>query len=158
MVSPKTNPMKKPLSLLIAFLFFTFAYCQKEEQKIKDAVVALDNALVKKDSLTLKQLISDDFIGVIPSGKYFNKADYIKNHCKPNVGLMSLNAKSGAQDLVRIYENTAIVNRTVVAQLKKPDGSVSEFDVQRIEALRKKDGKWILVSGQGTEVNLALRP
>src|SRR6478735_4463621 len=107
--------MKKSLFLFIVFLCFTSAYCQKEDQKIKDVVVALDNALVKKDSLTLKTLMSDDFIGVIPSGKYFNKTDYIKSHCRPNVGLMSIKAKSGGQDLVRIYENTAIVNRTVSA-------------------------------------------
>ncbi|MBC8155096.1 MAG: nuclear transport factor 2 family protein [Bacteroidetes bacterium] len=118
----------------------------------------MDVALTKKDSATLKTLLTDDFIGAIPSGKSFIKIDYIRYHCKSGVGLVALDEYPVEQASIRLHDKTAIVNRRVRARVKKPDGSIGEFDVQRLEVCYKEKDGWRVASGQGTEVNLAIRP
>ncbi len=38
-----------------------------------------------------------------------------------------------SQAVIRLYESVTVINRRVHARLKKPDGRVGEFDVQRAE-------------------------
>lgn len=121
-------------------------------------ILALDAALVKKDSSQLKKLLADDCVGSIPSGKLFTKQAYISYHCRPGAGLVDLKQYPGGEALIRTYGDVGIVNRKVHATLKRPDGSLVEFDVQRIEVCVRNNNTWQLVSGQGTEINLSRRP
>jgi hypothetical protein len=131
---------------------------QTDKEKVWQLIVKLDHLLVLKDSAQLNPLILDDFIGTIPSGEYFGKLAYISYHCRPNLGLISLTGQNQDSASIRIFGNTAIVNRRVHAQLRLPNGSTPDFDVQRMEVCVKQNGNWFIASGQGTQVNLALRP
>jgi hypothetical protein len=46
----------------------------------------------------------------------------------------------------------AVVNRRVAVRRADTAGQVEGFEVQRIEVLRRTDGGWRIVSGQGTRV------
>jgi hypothetical protein len=145
--------MKKILfAILIVLAFIQIANAQSPKDDILNLVVSLDNSIVKKDSIKIKSLLSDDFIGTIPTGESFPKAQYIRFHCRPNVGLLSINMIDKDRTSVRLYGNSAIVNRRVNVSKKAPDGSVRNFDVQRIEVCIQQHGNWYIAAGQGTEV------
>ena len=139
------------ISVLFTAIQVTNAQSAKDE--ILNLVVSLDNAIVKKDSIKIKSLLTEDFIGIIPTGETFPKAQYIRFHCRPGVGLLSINGIDKDKTSVRIYGNSAIVNRRVHVSKKAPDGSVNSYDVQRIEVCIKLLGKWQIAAGQGTQVS-----
>lgn len=129
------------------------ANAQSAKDDVVNLVTSLDNLIVKKDSIKIGSLLTNDFIGTIPSGQTFPKAQYIRFHCKPNVGLMSISTIDKDRTSVRLYGNCAIVNRRVQVSKKAPDGSMKSFDVQRIEVCIQQQGKWYIAAGQGTEVS-----
>ena len=144
--------MKKAMTILAFMLFLSYAgYAQGDREKVWDLVVSLDNALVKKDSVKLGTLLTDDFIGAVPTGQSYKREAYIKFHCRPHVGLASIKEKPDMAN-IRIYGNTAIVNRRVEVVRVGPDGSAKELSVQRIEVCVLLNGKWYVASGQGTEI------
>ncbi|MFN2437821.1 MAG: nuclear transport factor 2 family protein [Chitinophagaceae bacterium] len=126
---------------------------QSDKEKVWDLIVQLDNAIVKKDSGKLKQLLTEGFIGVVPSGEVFTKNNYISHHVKPGVGLMALTGHDINNATIRASPTIAIVNRRVHAKVKTLDGVENEFDVQRIEVCIKENGGWLIASGQGTRVS-----
>jgi len=143
--------MNRIVSLL--FVFITgFSYAQTEIENIHQTIVALDQALVAKDSVTLKNLLTDDFIGAVPSGDWFYKSDYIRYHCRPGMGLIQLNTQPINKTNIRFFGNTAIINRRVEAVRLWPDGKKENLTVQRIEVCTKINNQWKIVGGQGTKV------
>jgi hypothetical protein len=144
--------MKKAMTLMVFLLIILHAsYAQGDRDKVWDLVVSLDNALVEKDSIKLGTLLTEDFIGAVPTGQSYKREAYIKFHCRPHVGLASIKEKPDGAS-IRIYGNTAIVNRRVEVVRVGPDGSGKELSVQRIEVCVLLNGKWYVASGQGTEV------
>ena len=143
--------------------FFLFIICfftaslnllaQSDKEKVWELIVQLDNAIVSKDSIKMKQLLTNGFIGVIPSGETFTKNNYIIYHTKPGYGLSALTGHDINTATIRVSPTIAIINRRVHAKVKTPDGSESEFDVQRIEICIKENDRWQIASGQGTRVN-----
>ncbi|MEJ0101283.1 MAG: nuclear transport factor 2 family protein [Bacteroidota bacterium] len=125
---------------------------KQTQENVWNVLLKIDTALVQKDATALEQLLSSDFIGAIPTGEYFTKTAYINHHCRPGVGIMFLAGEDISAGSIRIYDNTAIVNRRVHSQFKIPTGNVLEYDVQRIEVLVKNENGWEMASGQGTQV------
>ncbi len=151
--------MKRVLTaVMLSFVASAGLSQATEADDIVKLVADLDRALVAKDSVTLNRLLTDDFLGAIPSGAAFSKAEYIAHHCRPGVGLQALDSSKHPPATVRVFGDTAVVNRRVHARLRFPDGAEREFDVQRIEVFVGVNGAWTLASGQGTEVNPELRP
>ena len=145
--------MKKALfAITVLFIAAQTTNAQSAKDEVMNLVVSLDNSIVKKDSVKIKSLLSEDFIGTIPTGESFSKDLYIRFHCRPNVGLMSINGIDKDKTSIRLYGNSAVVNRRVHVSKKGPDGSLRSFDVQRIEVCIQQQGKWYIVAGQGTEV------
>ena len=145
--------MKKAV-LAIAVLFITTQVdkAQSAKDEVLNLVVSLDNSIVKKDSIKIKSLLSEDFIGTIPTGETFSRDPYIRFHCRPNVGLISINGIDKDRTIIRLYANAAVVSRRVHVSKKAPDGSLRSFDVQRIEVCIQQQGRWYIAAGQGTEV------
>jgi hypothetical protein len=151
--------MKKSLYLfLLYFIVYLPSSAQTDEAEVQRLILMLDSALVKKDSLQLQKLLTADFTGIIPSGRAFRQAEYIRYHCTPNRGIIALHESEGTKSITRIDDHVAIVHRKVRARLKKPDGSIHEAEIQRLEVCFKQENHWKLVSGQGTEINPSLRP
>ena len=146
----------------LALVLILSAVGASAEQPVADAVWEtvhrLDRALVAKDAAALGEILTEDFVGAIPSGRQFSKNEYIEHHCRPGVGLTAIADGDRSAATVRVFGEVAVVNRRVHVRLRTPDGSEREIEVQRIEVCVKDDGGWRVASGQGTEVNLALRP
>jgi len=140
------------LSLLLIHLYLSPVRSQSNTQQVWNLVVALDQALVQKDSTRLHQLLSNDFIGAIPSGQTYTKAQYIRFHCRPQVGLVSVRQHGPDQAVIRIYGDAAVVNRRVDVENKAPDGTIKSYTVQRIEVCVYQSGRWLVAAGQGTAV------
>lgn len=117
-----------------------------------NVMIKLENALINKDPFELDELIADDFIGATPTGEAFDKMSYIKHHCIPGFGIMALSGQDMEASNIRLYNDTAVINRRVHSQFKIPNGELLEYDVQRIEVFAKINDEWQLVSGQGTKV------
>ena len=132
---------------------FTLLYSQNEKEKVWQLIVRFDNLLIAKDSVALNAMMTDDFVGTILTGDYFKKAAYISHHCGRNAGFTALTGQDINSAYIRVYGNTAIINRRVHARIKFPDGSSPEFDMQRLEVFIRLNGNWLLASGQGTVVN-----
>jgi hypothetical protein len=146
--------MKKVLILITMLLpLLQISHAQTARDHVWNLVVSLDDALVKKDSIRLYSLLTEDFIGAVPTGQSYTRPMYIRFHCKPDVGLVSIE-EEGSEAFVRMYGNSAIVNRRVRVVRKAPDGSARELTVQRIEVCVLVNGSWYVASGQGTEVAL----
>jgi hypothetical protein len=105
--------------------------------------------------MSLPPLLTEDFIGVMPSGEYFNKAAFVRHYCVRDLGLMGVRGHDINAATIRVYGNTAIVNRKIHDDIKLSDGSRPEFDVQRIECCIKQNGKWQIASSQATVINPA---
>ena len=145
--------MKKAIfAITVLFIITQISKAQSAKDEVLNLVVSLDNSIVKKDSLKIKSLLSEDFIGTIPTGESFSKVIYIRFHCRPNVGLISINGIDKDKTSVRLYGNSAVVNRRIHVSKKAPDGSLRSFDVQRIEVCIQQKGRWYIAAGQGTEV------
>ena len=116
-----------------------------------NVLLKIEKALVEKDAAAFELLLSDDFIGAIPTGESFTKAAYIHHHCKTVFGVIALAGEDINDSAVRFYNNTAVVNRRVHSQFKLPVGNLIEYDVQRIEVFVKRENEWQMVSGQGND-------
>jgi hypothetical protein len=121
------------------------------EAKVLAAVRQLDSLLVAKDAAGLARLLSDGFVGAIPTGEAFGKAAYIAYHCRPDEGLTSVETAPGTSPTVRVLDGRfAVVNRRAAVRRRAPDGREQAFAVQRIEVLALQDGAWRVLAGQGT--------
>ncbi len=145
--------MKKALFAISVLLITSYVGdAQSTKDEVLNLVISLDSSIIKKDSVKLKSLLTEDFIGTIPTGESFSRNLYIRFHCRPNVGLISINGIDKDRTSVRLYGNSAVVNRRVHVSKKAPDGSLRSYDVQRIETCIQRKGRWYISTGQGTEV------
>lgn len=141
---------------ILLVLFFTGSpglLAQNDKEKVWDLVVELDNAIVSKDSNKMKQLLTNGFIGVIPSGEVFTKTNFIIYHTKAGYGLTALTGHDINTATIRVSPTIAIINRRIHTKVKTPDNNETEFDVQHIEICIKENDRWKIASGQGTRVN-----
>ena len=73
--------MKKALlAIIVLFITMQIGNAQSAKDEVLNLVVSLDNSIVKKDSIKIKSLLSEDFIGTIPTGESFSKGLYISFH------------------------------------------------------------------------------
>jgi len=131
---------------------------EETRKNIWSVLLRLEKALVEKNALELQQLLSDDFIGATPTGAYFKKTAYINHHCKPGFGIMALTGDDLITTAIRIYDETAVINRRVHSRFKLPAGNILDYDVQRIEVFVRQNNEWLIVSGQGTQVIPVAQP
>ena len=122
-------------------------------QTVLAAVHALDAAILAKDAPVLAALLVPDFVGTVPSGVALARDAYIAFHTRADEGLVSIEPAAGTAPTARVLDGRfAVVNRRVAVRRADPAGKIDAFEVQRIEVLRLDDGRWRIVSGQGTRV------
>jgi hypothetical protein len=121
-------------------------------RKLWEALSRIDQALLEKNGEVLDHSLSTDFIGTIPTGEFFTKQEYIRHHCTPGFGLLTLSGKDDHDTTLRFFGNSAVINRRIHAQYQLPTGIVLEYDVQRTEMFVMEDQEWKMINGQGTRV------
>jgi hypothetical protein len=144
--------MKNIILITLSLLVTNSLSAQTDKEKVWNIVLQLDKSLVAKDSLALNEILTDDFVGAVPTGMSYSKRNYIRFHCQAKGGLVSIKSGEMQDATIRFYGNTSIINRRVAAQRKGPEGQVADLTVQRIEVCVKEKGKWIIAGGQGTQV------
>ncbi len=101
-----------------------FVESELSQKKVLDALSLVDRAQVEKDAQALDNALADNFIGATPTGEYFAKPAYIKHHCIPGFGLISLTHDDRRNTIIRFFGNTAVINRRVQVSYKIPNGTV----------------------------------
>lgn len=139
-----------PLLLLLALP--TIAQQNNEKQNVINLLKQMDKAVANKDSLTLKKILAEDFVGSIPNGESFNKKSYITYHCNPQSKVRELKEEPATNWNVRLFGNVAVVNRTVTSLVKTTSNKPAEIHLQRLEVCVKVKDKWLVTAQQGTEV------
>lgn len=147
--------MNKLLFLTALFLFAIPSNAQKTNEKdnVISLITQLDNAITKKDSISLSKILTEDFTGSIPNGQSFNKKTFITSLCNPQSRTREIKDESSKDWNIKISNDCAIVNRTVTYLVRttakeKP----AEIKVKKLEVCLKVKGKWMITSVQGTEV------
>lgn len=79
-------------------------------EKIKKEILRLEDAWIKAeqngDTTFLKDLLSDDFIGINPKGTMLTKKDWLDQHISGDLKYDSLVLN---QNIVRVYNGTSIL-------------------------------------------------
>lgn len=147
--------MKKLILLPVLLLLAIPTNAQKttERDKVINLIKQFDQAIAKKDSISLSKILIDDFIGSIPNGQSFNKKSYISDLCNPQSRTRDIKEEPTTGWNIKISSDCAIINRTVTYLVKttgkeKP----AEIKVKKLEVCLKVKGKWFIASAQGTEV------
>lgn len=148
---------KTPLILTMFLIFSNLSLAQTATDKVWNAVLLLDKAITEKDSAGLKLILTDDFMGAIPTGRAFTKIDFIRYHCHAAVAPIVFLQYPMGQAVIHLRDNTAVVNRQTHATLRKPDGSMIDYEIQRIEVCYKVKSEWRVAREHSTEINIASR-
>lgn len=144
------------LLLLPALLFLAIPVNgQKttERDNVINFLKKFDDSIAKKDSITLKQALTEDFIGSIPNGQSFDRKSFISYYCSPTSRVREIKEEGTANWNIKFVKECAIVNRNVTYLTKTGGGNKPvEIKVKKLEVCLKVKGKWMIASAQGTEV------
>ena len=147
--------MKKLFLLPLLFLLVIPANAQKatEKDNVINLIKQFDTAIAKKDSVTLKKILTDDFTGSIPNGQSFDKKSCITYHCSPIGKVRELKEEPTTGWNIKISNDCAIINRIVTYLVKTAGKEIpAEIKVKKLEVCLKVKGKWMVASAQGTEI------
>ena len=141
--------MNKLILITAIFLFIIPVNAQKvtERENVINLLKQFDKVIAKKDSVTLQKILTDDFVGTIPNGESFNKNLFINFHCNPQSKTREVKEESAKKWDIKFTDGCAIVNRNITYLYK-----TSEIKVKRLDICLKIKGKWLLASGQATEI------
>lgn len=140
-----------PLSVL--FLSALLPYLAQAADAAQQAVEKVDNdifdAAMKGDAEAFGKILADNYVRIGPDGKMLNKADAVDLYRSGRLKWDSIDLKSRK---VRVYGNTAIVNREddVKGRLDSKDISGTYRDT--VVYVKGEDGRWRDVTFQSTKV------
>jgi hypothetical protein len=140
------------LPLLLILALPSIAQQSKEKENLISLIKQYDKALIKKDSVTLKKILTDDFIGSIPNGQSFDKKSYIEYHCSPTSRVREIKDEGTADWIIKIAKDYAIINRLVTYLAKTGGKKQVEIKIKKLEVCLKINKKWMMSSVQATEV------
>ena len=147
--------MKKLFLLAVLFLLAIQVNAQKSSEKedVLNLIKQFDKAVVKKDSVTLSKILTNEFIGSIPNGKSFNKKSFITFYCGKQNKVRELKDEPTTGWNINLSDGCAIVNRTVTYLVRTTGKeNPSEIKIKKLEVCLKVKNKWMIASVQGTEV------
>ena len=117
---------------------------------IRDEVIKADkqftDAAIQVDSAALESGVSDDYLFINNQGRMMSKGEHI---AALKSGEIKYDSLSDEDVKVRAYGDTAVLTARITAQGSSNGQSISgRFLVTRVYV--KRDGRWIIVSGQAT--------
>ena len=136
------------------YFFFLFVlplsiFAQSKcEQKILDTELRRFEAMTRKDTVSLRDLLADDLVYIHSNTLTENKKQHITNISN---GHLIYEKMTREQARVRRYGKTALSNGIVQVQgiLKE---KTFEMRLAYTAVYRKKGGTWLLVNWQSTKV------
>ena len=135
------------LALAVMLIAATFAFGQqsKDEQEIRKTLETGADALVKNDLAVLSNLLADDLTFITSDGQIFSKTQFLEG-----IKYTKRESFSNGDVSVRVYGNTAVVVSHPTFTEVRGNGLKTTYKEVSISVLVKKNGRWQLVSVQGS--------
>jgi uncharacterized protein (TIGR02246 family) len=161
--------MTKIIGVLIAVTLVTVAACQREatappasapeptlvsananaEQVATQLVQDWINAIPKRDTGRINEVLAEDFVAILPDGRKVSKAEHIQEVTSGSYNPASFTLD---QTNARIFGDTAIVTYYQMEE-SKLDGRDSSGMSAWTDILAKRDGRWQVVAEHGSNFN-----
>jgi ketosteroid isomerase-like protein len=144
--------MKKLLAILVFFLCTTGLLAQNSrsaagEQELMTAMDGLKDALLKKDSVRLSQLLSDDVTYGHSNGWIQTKEEVIRSIVSRQQDYKKIDV---TDVILRLMGNTAVINAATDVELEM-DGKPMQIDMDVLLVWAKKQGRWQLIARQSVK-------
>jgi len=134
------------LAVAMPLLAFGQAANKKSSTKAEEEIMKIEDQWLQsratKDPTMTKDLLADDFLGVIFTGQAQTKQQFIDG---VTAGNLFAGKAEQTDRKVRIYGDTAVSTGVHT-------GAVGADKVRYIRVYVKRNNKWRLVAGQGTRV------
>ena len=139
----------KPLLALLLFVLPHIAFIQsKADQSVLDAEQRRFEAMMRKDTVSLRDMLAEDLVYMHSNALTENKKEHISAIAS---GRLVYEKMTREQARVRRYGKTALSNGIVnVRGILK--GTTFELRLAYTAVYRKKGGKWLLVNWQSTKL------
>jgi len=119
----------------------------------EETVLAFERAWAKcwttRDFTKEREMLTDDFVDIDPSGEIKDKADHLKELESRKLVVNSVEFK---EMKVRFYGDIAVVTGTLAVKATY-DGDDISGDYAATDVLLFRDGKWKAVSTQATKID-----
>jgi ketosteroid isomerase-like protein len=114
---------------------------QSMEQAVRQVDQERIHAQISADTVALRRIYADDFLGIGPTGVVRNKAQVVADFTSHTVSYQSITT---GDVLVRVYGNTAVeTGRSTMVGQDKGNAVPRDNRFTRVWVL--KDGRWQLV-------------
>ena len=132
------------VGLLLASAISGFAVDKNDEAAIRRLNTTYLKAFLTCDVARYRELLADDFRGVLADGREIDKAEFLKQSAVPPPVTHFRNKDI----VVRIYGDTAFVNARAV--YNRPDGT--ETQTRYVTVYMRRRERWQVVSTQLTRI------
>jgi len=150
-------PPRRRLSsgLLACGLLFLLPAAGRAADKTDEAALRRLNddyvrAFLHCDVARFRDLLADDFYGVLADGRVIDKAEFLQEAARPP-GLKDFRFTEVA---IRLYGDAALVND--LADYQRPNGTPGQ--TRYVDVWARRQGRWQVVSVQITRVALPVVP
>lgn len=141
--------MKKPICILIIFLFCTYAWAQDTNTIINNIHQSFLDATVKADSTVLNKLCHKNLKYGHSNAFVESKASFINGLI---AGFGSYPFINSSNRTISIYTKTAIVRENLITRYVSKEGAVSDLNITVIYVWIKDKGNWRLVQRQACKI------
>lgn len=135
--------------ILITLLGSTAVAQDKSESRIKELVIALNNAIIQTDSAALKLMVWDELSYGHSSGLLQDKTGFIARVMNGPNFFKQIDVRD---QTVSVQGKTAIVRHIVTARVMN-GGVPGELKFGNIMTWQKRHNQWRLLARQGYKVN-----
>ncbi len=149
------RPINTTKALIFALLMITCCFtaakvsAQSEpEKKVAEAVETMRMAMIKADTMQLKNMIADELSYGHSSGKIQNKAEFIGGIASGASVFVSIDL---TEQTVKVVGNTAIVRHVLTANTKD-GGKPGTVHLAILLIWEKMHGQWKLLARQAVKL------
>ena len=162
--------MSKIIIALVAVTLVTVAACQRGTSTAPPAassaptIVSADanaeqvavqlvkdwiDAIPKRDTGRINEVLADDFVAILPDGRKVSKAEHIQEITSGTYKPLSFTLD---QTSARVFGDTAIVTYYQMEE-SQADGRTTSGMSAWTDILAKRDGRWQVVAEHGSNFN-----
>lgn len=125
----------------------TWTKVSQAEQEVTKLHQDFLAALMRGDAEAVKGLLADDYVGISETGVLSNKAQAVANTKPPAASAPKVEVKPYGEGKTRFYGDTAVTTGGLAFS-----SSAGSQNWRYTSVAVKRQGKWLLVSAQGTIV------
>lgn len=136
------------LYLLILTLTMNSLVIGQDTTGLKNATVLLNEALLKKDSSVLMQLLDNNVSYGHSNGWIQSKSDVVKDFSSGKISY----TKMEVSDEKFLMQKQAVAIRNVTAVEGIVSGNVFKMSLQVLQVWKRIKGKWVLIARQSVKL------